>query len=77
MDQERLEPQPQQLPKSHRFQGGLQRVDHRSGYIRGALHDPGCVGNHALGHIKYRHDDIECVGENKDGAGSFENPLKK
>ena len=52
-------------------------MEHGGGYIRGALYDPGCVGDHALGDIKDRHHDIKCVGENKDSAGGFEYPLEE
>ena len=41
------------------------------------MHDPGCPGDDALGHIEHGHDDVESVGQNQNGAGRFEDPLEK
>lgn len=77
VNKERLEPQAQQRAYFHRLQGGLQIVQHGRADVGGAAHQPCGIGNHALGHIKYRHDDIECIGENEDGRRRFENPLEE
>ena len=33
------------------------------------------MGDHALRHVKHRHDDVESVGEDQDGTSGFEYPL--
>ena len=33
--------------------------------------------NITLGHVEHRHNDIERVGQNEDGAGRFEYPLEE
>lgn len=76
-DKDRLEPQAQKGTQPHCLQRGLQIRQHIRRNIRGALDHPRRACNHALRHIKNRVDDIECVGEDKDGRRRFENPLEK
>ena len=73
----RLHEQPQQRPDVHSLQRGLQIIQHIRGYIGGALYQPRRIVDHALRHIEYRHNDIECVGENEDRRPGFEHPLEE
>lgn len=77
VDEHGLHKQPQQLPKAHRFQGGLQRIQHPRRDVRRALNNARGSGNHALRHIEHRVYNIECVGENEDGRRRFEYPLEE
>ncbi len=43
----------------------------------GALYQPCRLLHYMLGHVKYRHDDVEGVGEHQHGGEGLENPFEE
>ena len=77
LHEEGLQEYPQQGAKLHCLKLGLhvlQRLRRDGG---GALYQPRRLLHYMLGHVKYRHDDIEGVGEHQHGGEGLENPFKE
>ena len=70
-----MQEQAQQRAKFHRFKGHFQIGQHIRRDVGCACDDARRACDHALGHVKDRHDDIERVGQDQDGTSGFEYPF--
>ena len=70
-----MQEQAQQRAKLHRFKGHFQIGQHIRRDVGCACDDARRACDHALGHIKDCHDDIERVGQDQDGTSGFEYPF--
>lgn len=67
-----MQEQAQQRAKLHRFKGHFQIGQHIRRDVGCACDNARRACDHALGHIKDGHDDIERVGQDQDGTSGFE-----
>ena len=70
-----MQEQAQQRAKLHRFKGHFQIGQHIRRDVGCACDDARRACDHALGHVKDGHDDIERVGQDQDGTSGFEYPF--
>lgn len=77
LHEEGLQEDTKERPQLHCLKLGLHIVQNLRRDGGGALYQARRLVNDLLGNIKYRHDDIEGVGQDHHRNKGLENPLKK
>ena len=77
LHEEGLQEDSQQGTKLHCFKLGLHVLQCLRRDGGGALYQPRRLLHYMLGHVKYRHDDVEGVGEHQHGGEGLENPFEE